>query len=185
MSENRRVKLRALDHDDLQVLSACLQDALVPLREVAFLKKERRFVMVANRFRWELGRGPGTPEAQDTAGVGDGSQDPGPQSYGDPASDARFEDDEPGPRFERTNCGVCFDAVERVRFRGIERGSEHQILNLLAIEGGSGSIDLLFSDDAAIRLDVAAVSCHLEDLGEPWPTRWHPDHDLDAEAERR
>ena len=170
------MKLRAVDGDDLQVLSACLQDALVPLREVAFLKKEARFVMVANRFRWELGREPEKPD-----GEGAGPADaPTAEAQGE---DARFEDDGPAPPFERTNCGVCFDRVERVRFRGIDPGSKHQILNLLAIESGSGSIDLLFSDDAAIRLDVSGVSCHLEDLGEPWPTRWHPDHDLDGEAE--
>ena len=110
------------------------------------------------------------------------SRDPGAAPDGSTV-DARFEDDDSSPPFERTNCGVCFDRVERVRLRGIERGAKDQILNLLAVETGPGSIDLLFSEDAAIRLDVAAISCHLEDLGEPWPTRWFPDHDLDAEAE--
>ena len=167
MAENRHIKLRALDRHDLAVISACLQDALVPLREVAFLKKEGRFVMVANRFKWELGREPVAQEA----------------GQPEPAGDARFEDDDTDPPFERTNCGVCFDRVKHVRFRGIDLASKHQILNLLAVESGPGSIDLLFSDNAAIRLDVSAISCHLEDLGEPWPTRWHPVHRLDGEAE--
>ncbi len=161
------MKLRALDRYDLEVISACLQDALVPLREVTFLKKEGRFVMVANRFKWELGRDPAAQAAEQ------------PET----ADDARFEDNQSVPPFERTNCGICFDRVKHVRFRGIDLASKHQILNLLAIESGSGSIDLLFSDDAAIRLDVSAISCHLEDLGEPWPTRWHPVHNLDGEAE--
>lgn len=187
MSGQRRIKLRAVDGDDLQVVSACLQDALVPLREVAFLKKEARFVMVANRFRWELGGEPAKPDGERSepadAPTADAQRE---DAQGEDAQgeDARFEDDGSAPPFERTNCGVCFDRVERVRFRGIDPGSKHQILNLLAIESEPGSIDLLFSDDAAIRLDVSAVSCHLEDLGEPWPTRWHPDHDLDGEAER-
>lgn len=164
------MKLRALDGHDLAVISACLQDALVPLREVTFLKKEGRFVMVANRFKWELGR---DPAAQGTEQL----------EPGDPTDDARFEDDQSEPPFERTNCGICFDRVKHVRFRGIDPASKHQILNLLAIESGTGSIDLLFSEGAAIRLDVSAVSCHLEDLGEPWQTRWHPVHKLDGEAE--
>ncbi len=170
MPENRPMKLRALDGHDLEVISACLQDALVPLREVTFLKKEGRFVMVANRFKWELGSEPAAQAAEQ------------PETA-DPTDDARFEDDPSEPPFERTNCGICFDRVKQVRFRGIDLTSKHQILNLLAIESGAGSIDLLFSDDAAIRLDVSAISCHLEDLGEPWPTRWHPVHDLDGEAE--
>ena len=34
------LRLRALDQDDLQVVAACLQDALVPLREMAFMADE-------------------------------------------------------------------------------------------------------------------------------------------------
>lgn len=171
MAEPRQIKLRALDRNDLEVISACLQDSLIPLREVAFLKKEGRFVMVANRFKWELGRDPARQETR--------------QSGADaPGADASFEDDETEPPFERTNCGVCFDRVRHVRFRGVNLSSKNQILNLLAIECGAGTIDLVFSDDAAIRLDVSAISCHLEDLGEPWLTRWHPVHDLDEDAEQ-
>ena len=37
-----RLKLAARDADDLAVLSTCLQDALAPLRDLAFLKDENR-----------------------------------------------------------------------------------------------------------------------------------------------
>ena len=47
------LKLRAEDADDIAVLSAVLQDALVTVGEMAWLADERRFVLVANRFRWE------------------------------------------------------------------------------------------------------------------------------------
>jgi len=47
------LKLRALDAEDLEVVSACLQDAVVPLSEITYLPGERRFAMVASRFRWE------------------------------------------------------------------------------------------------------------------------------------
>jgi len=47
------LRLRAEDADDLAVLSACLQDAVIAIRETTFLPGERRFVFVANRFRWE------------------------------------------------------------------------------------------------------------------------------------
>jgi hypothetical protein len=47
------LKLRARDPADLEVLSACLQDAIVPIGDMAFEPAARRFVMVANRFCWE------------------------------------------------------------------------------------------------------------------------------------
>ena len=52
------LRLRAEDSDDLAVISACLQDSLVPVRDLAYLPDEGRFMLVANRFRWEAGRTP-------------------------------------------------------------------------------------------------------------------------------
>ena len=51
MSE--QLKLTALDADDLGVISAACQDALVAVRDCAYFKDERRFVLLLNRFRWE------------------------------------------------------------------------------------------------------------------------------------
>ena len=48
-----KLKLSALDADDLAILSAAIQDALVAVRDCAFLKDEKRFVLLLNRFRWE------------------------------------------------------------------------------------------------------------------------------------
>jgi Protein of unknown function (DUF2948) len=47
------LRLRAEDEEDFAVLSALLQDALVPVADMAFLPDERRFALVANRFCWE------------------------------------------------------------------------------------------------------------------------------------
>ena len=47
------LKLRARDADDLQVLSACLQDAILPIGDMTWERPARRFIMVANRFCWE------------------------------------------------------------------------------------------------------------------------------------
>jgi hypothetical protein len=49
------LKLRAEDAEDLAVISACLQDALVPVRDLAYVPEDRSFLFVANRFRWEAG----------------------------------------------------------------------------------------------------------------------------------
>ena len=48
-----KLKLRARDADDLRVLSACLQDAILPIGDMTWDREGRRFVMVANRFCWE------------------------------------------------------------------------------------------------------------------------------------
>lgn len=47
------VRLRAKDLEDLTVISALLQDSLVPLGDMAYIKEEQRFVMAVNRYRWE------------------------------------------------------------------------------------------------------------------------------------
>jgi hypothetical protein len=46
------LKLMALDEEDLAVLSAHAQDALVPARDLTWLAKEKRFAMVLSRFDW-------------------------------------------------------------------------------------------------------------------------------------
>jgi hypothetical protein len=56
------LKLRAEDTEDLAVISACLQDALVPVRDLAYVPEERSFLFVANRFRWENGLRPAPGE---------------------------------------------------------------------------------------------------------------------------
>lgn len=48
-----RLRLRAAGVDDLTVISAHVQDALVPLSDMTWLRNEARFVLALNRFRWE------------------------------------------------------------------------------------------------------------------------------------
>ena len=53
MTTDQRLKLIAEDPADLTVLAACLQDALVPVSDMAWLKDEGRFALAVNRFMWE------------------------------------------------------------------------------------------------------------------------------------
>ncbi len=182
MNRNRQdgdgaaLKLRAHDAEDLRALAACLQDALVPLADVAYLKAEKRFVMVANRFMWERGA-QDVPAPMAEPGAGDAAGDAG----GDEDADARFEEADAGPRYYRVNCAVYFDWVRNVRFRGLDPRDKDQILNLLTVvvepgEMESAAVLLEFSGGGTMRLEVRGIRCHLEDLGEPWPTRWRPSH---------
>ncbi|MBN9547245.1 MAG: DUF2948 family protein [Alphaproteobacteria bacterium] len=54
------LKLGAADAEDLEMLSARLQDAVGKLKDFVWLPKQRRFAVLVNRFRWEEAKGPGT-----------------------------------------------------------------------------------------------------------------------------
>ncbi|NQW09977.1 MAG: DUF2948 family protein [Alphaproteobacteria bacterium] len=139
------LRVRAEDAEDITIVSAYLQDALVPVSEIAFDQADSRFAMVVGRFRWEA-----MPEGETP---GDGTP------------------------YERVHCGVRFERVTAVKTRGVDRGDRGRMLNLLQVAAGDGFVELIFADDATIRLDVTALSCHVEDLGEPWPTVFRPSHD--------
>ena len=47
------LKLQASSQEDLRVISAHLQDAIVSVTDIANLKKNRIFLMQLNRFMWE------------------------------------------------------------------------------------------------------------------------------------
>jgi hypothetical protein len=50
-----RLKLAAADAEDLEILSARLQDAAGKLKNFIWLPKKRRFAAVLNRLQWESG----------------------------------------------------------------------------------------------------------------------------------
>lgn len=138
------LKLRAADAEDLAVLSAILQDSLVAIAEMTYLSDESRFVLVANRFKWE----PQTGATQAKA--------------------------------ERVLTGLCIDGVKAVSRRGFSPREGDRILSLLALRlgehGANPSLVLDFAGGSSVRLEVGQILCHLDDLGEPWPTRWRPKH---------
>ena len=49
------LRLVALDQEDLAILSAHLQDAIVRVGDLVFLPGEHRFALAARRFDWEAG----------------------------------------------------------------------------------------------------------------------------------
>ncbi len=57
-----QLKLAAEDAEDLAILSAHVQDAVLRVGDLAWLPKSRRFACVLNRFRWEAGRPGGRGE---------------------------------------------------------------------------------------------------------------------------
>lgn len=49
------LKLLALDSEDLDVISATTQDAVVRVADMGFAKSDRRFALLMNRYAWEEG----------------------------------------------------------------------------------------------------------------------------------
>jgi hypothetical protein len=140
------LKLKALDAEDLQVVSAALQDSLVAVRDIAWMAGEKQFALVANRFRWEA--------APDGTGA-----------------------------WSRCHSILGFAEVSAVRHADMPLAEPDRILGLMAIESetaeeGGIIIRLRFADGRMIRLEAARLLCHLEDVGDPWPTRFRPDHPL-------
>jgi len=80
--------------------------------------------------------------------------------------------------YERTLCAVSFGGVSRVSYRGFRRRDVDRILSLLAIRAGEkpSTIDLDFSGEATLRLEVLNIQVHATDIGDAWPTAWQPDH---------
>jgi hypothetical protein len=149
-------RVAAKDAEDLEVVAAFLQDAILPAPEMTYDPEAKRFVAILNRFRWE-----------------------------------RLDNDltgEDGTRlYERVHTALRFEDVSSVRSANIDRKNQKLMLNLLSIgweaDKNGGVLDLVFAEGATIRLDVARLSCHVEDLGEPWVTPFRPDHDISSDTD--
>ncbi len=146
----KKLKLRAEDEEDLRIVAAVLQDALIAVGDIKYLPEEQRFVLVANRFCWEaMACDPDAPVM-------------------------------PNDCFERVHTGLRFENVTGVRQRGIDKLDAAQLLELLTIQLDSHALILLFAGDAAIRVETDRPLCFIEDLDEPWPTKWRPRHAADG-----
>jgi hypothetical protein len=153
------LKLSAADAEDLQVIAAICQDALVPVGEMAYLQDEKRFVLALNRFRWDQ-----APEAEAGAAPADGK-------------DASFWDkNDRGPVYERVLCGLTFENVTAVRSKQIDLRKRDEILALLTIHSEPGAVMLLFAGGGIIKLEIGELRCFLQDFGQSWPTRRRPRH---------
>ncbi|MFA5955376.1 DUF2948 family protein [Hyphomicrobium sp.] len=153
------LKLIAFDTEDLEVVSAHLQDAVLRVGEMTYLPKEKRFVAIANRFDW--------------ANALDGAQTP--KRGGDAG-------------YERRRAGVRFERVNSAKMQGFDFADKRAALALLAVTfeptGGTdspeGNVTLTFSGGAAIRLGVECIEIELKDLGAAWAAKRSPEHPEDA-----
>jgi hypothetical protein len=146
----KKLKLRAEDEEDLRIISAVLQDALIAVGDIKYLPDDQRFVLIANRFCWEA-----MPCNQQT-------------------------ELSPEDCFERVHTGLRFEHVTAVRQRGFDSLDAAELLELLAIQLEAAAVVLVFAGGAAIRIETLQPLCFIEDLDEPWPTKWRPTHAVDG-----
>lgn len=155
-----QLKLAALDKDDLDVLSAHLQDAILTVGDLKFLPGEQRFLATVNRFTWEKKNKVGK-----IFGIGS----------------------VPGIVKERRRAALHFERVTKAQSSHIRQDAKDGVLSLLSLqftptgdpeEDPSGSVELVFSGGGTIRLDVECIEAQLTDLGTSWTTKSTPEHDL-------
>ena len=89
------------------------------------------------------------------------------------------------PSYRRRRAVLRFDRVLAVKCRNIAPKDKDAVLNLLAVEleerdPPAGTVTLVFSGDAALRLDIECLEVELADLGPVWTTAACPNHRLSA-----
>ncbi len=141
-----RLKLRAMDEEDLKILSAYCQDSVLKISDLKYLANENRFIMEMNRFAGEKTTGNNL-------------------------------DDIP----ERRRAVLHFEAITKVNIKNIDLSNHDHVLNLLAIifevkNSPSGTIDLVFSADAVIRLNAEFIEAQLADMNASWAASSKPQH---------
>ncbi len=145
----RRLKLVALDDDDLAVLSAHLQDAVMLVGQIRYLPGRRTFTIVVNRFDWDGQR-------ERSAGNGERRMTAVQFNAVTSAQSRNIRRDRP-------------DAVLSLL----------QLVFSAGETPPAGTIELVFAGGGSIALDVECVDAALEDLGPVWETGNVPAHDLE------
>jgi len=145
------LKLLALDDDDLKIVSAHLQDAVLRSEEMAYLSKDQRFAVLLNRFNWLS-----ADETRRSNGEG-------------------FERRRAALRFEKVR------RVQLKQLAPKDRSETLELLAVSFEPGDApaGFITLDFAGGSAVRLHVDCIEAELRDLGPTWKTPNKPAHPED------
>lgn len=143
------LKLVALDSEDLDVVSAHLQDAVLKVADIKWLPGEHRFVVAMNRFAWE--------EAErNDRGKG-------------------FERRRSALHFDR----VRKVQANRIDQRAKDTVLELLAIRFTETDAPAGHVELQFAGGGTLRLEVECLEAQLSDLGAAWETKARPNHELD------
>ena len=145
------LKLVALDQDDLVVISAQLQDAVLQVGDIVYQSKQRRFAAIVNRFDW----------AGATASAG----------VRRPANERRRA----AIRFEHVT------AIKTLNIGQAAPDAVLALLAVKFEERDppGGIVTLVFAGGGAMRLEVDCIEAELRDLGGAWAALRRPNHEPD------
>lgn len=144
-----QLKLAALDADDLAVISAHMQDAVVLVGDMKFVPNRNQFAIVANRFDWE-------------------------QAQNGREKDEAYRRRRTGLHFNRV-VSARANGINQKREDGV---LELLTITFEEGEAPSGDIVLSFAAGGTLRLNVECIEVQLSDLGASWTTQNKPEHDL-------
>ncbi len=141
------LKLLALDNDDLKILSAHLQDAVLRVADMIYLPSEQRFAAIVSRFDWLAAE-------EENAG------------------DAHMRRCRCALRFDR----VQRAQVQKVHPGNGQEVAELLAVTYEETDPPGGYITLFFAGGGAVRLKVECIEAELRDLGVAWHTAIKPQH---------
>jgi hypothetical protein len=142
------LKLIALDAEDLAVISANLQDAVLKIADLAFLPREKRFAAVLNRFDWV--------DALNS----------------EAAKGKHYARRRAALRFER----VLSAQVHGIDLKNKGAVISLLAIGFEPAEPPEGKVTLQFADGRAIRLNVECIEAEMRDLGPVWEAKSRPQH---------
>lgn len=143
----KELTLAAEDAEDLDVISARLQDAVAQVKDLVWLPKSRRFAGLFNRFKWE------TADKKRSA---------------DLRVRTRLHfDDVKSVKAQKIRYDAPDAVLALLAIRFLPNGAEDP----------SGTVEMIFAGGAAIRLDVECIDAELTDVSSEWAARGRPNHD--------
>jgi DUF2948 family protein len=148
------LKLVALDKEDIAVVSAHVQDAMVRVADIFWQPQDHRFVLALNRFDWMTA------------------------VNAKPESNRDYRRCRTALRFERVNACKCrnldqTDKDARLNLLAVEFAES---------DAPAGVVTLTFSGGGAIRLEVECLEAELADLGEVSAAALCPEHFVTGSA---
>jgi len=148
------MRLIALEPDDLEVISAHVQDSLLRPTDMAWRPRTGSFTMIINRFNWS-----------------------GAEAASKKSGRKPFERRRAALNFDRVI------SVRSMNIRQDDE-TVLELLAVLFEEGDApgGDVSLVFAGGGVIHLKVECVEAQLEDLGAAWATKMRPVHDEGEEA---
>lgn len=142
------LKLVALDTEDLAVMSAHLQDAVLRVGDIAYMPARNRFAVMVNRFDWE-----------NAVEEGGGRR-------------KKFLRRRSALRFDR----VLATQAQGIKQGAKDAVLELLAVRFEQTDGPEGYIILVFAGGGAIRLHVECIEAELRDMGPVWRTGRRPEH---------